>query len=70
MECRGLKPCCEEARGICGLVMLSISLSITLDGVQRRVMGRYEEGCVGSLFGLGIVMMVPCFQVLGIVLCE
>ena len=43
--------------------------STTLEGVQRRVMGRWEEGCVGSLLGLRIVMMVPCFQMSGIMLC-
>ena len=50
--------------------MLRIRRSTTLDGVHRSVMGRWEEGCVWSLLGLGIVMMVPCFQMLGIVLCE
>lgn len=70
VECNDLKPCCDEARGTWGVVSCSISLSVTLEGVQRSVIGRCEEGCVGSLFGLGIVMMIPCFQILGIVLCE
>ena len=52
------------------MVCVSINLSVTLEGVQRSVMGRCEEGIVGSLCGLGIVMMIPCFQMLGIVLCE
>ena len=50
--------------------MLRIRRSATFDGVQRSVMGRWEEGSFGSLLGLGIVLMMPCFQMLGIVLCE
>ena len=70
VECNGRKPCCVGARGRCGVVSCSISRSVTLEGVQRRVMGRCEDGRVGSLLGLGMVTMIPCFQVLGMVLCE
>ena len=70
VEWSGLKPCCEGAKGMCGVIVFMIRRSVTLEGVQRRVMGRCEEGCVGSLFGFGSVMIVPCFQMLGIVLCE
>ena len=58
VECSGLKPCCRMRR------------SMTLEGVQRSVIGRYDAGSVGSLFGLGMVMILPCFQMLGMVLCE
>ena len=70
VECKGLNPCCVGARGMCGVVICKINLSVTLEGVQRSVIGRCEEGSFGSLLGLGIVMMIPCFQMLGIVLCE
>ncbi len=52
------------------MVICSARRSVILDGVQRSVMGRCEEGNVMSLLGLGIVMMIPCFQMLGIMLCE
>ena len=68
VEWRGLKPCCEGARGMWGVMLFRMSRSRTLDGVQSRVMGRWEEGSVGSLFGLGKVMIFPCFQMFGIVL--
>ena len=43
---------------------------MTLEGVQRSVIGRCDAGSVGSLFGLANVIILPCFQMLGIVLCE
>ena len=70
VECKGLKPCCDESRGMCGVVICNMRRSVTLEGVQRSVMGRCEDGSLGSLLGLGMVMMIPCFQMLGIVLCE
>ena len=70
VECKGLKPCCDGARGMCGVTMCKMRRSVTLEGVQRSVMGLCEAGNLGSLPGLGIVMMIPCFQMLGIVLCE
>ena len=47
-----------------------MSRSITLEGVQRSVMGLCDEGCVKSLSGLGMVMILPCFPMLGMMLCE
>ena len=44
------------------------SLSVTLEGVQRSVIGRCDDGCVGFLLGLGMVIMMPCFQLSGIAL--
>lgn len=70
VECSGLKPCCDLFEGMCGVVRVRISRSVTLKGVLRSVMGRCEEGSVGSLPGLGIVMMMPCFQMLGSMFCE
>ena len=52
------------------MVSCSIRRSATLEGVHKRVMGRWEDGSVGFLLGLGMVMIVPCFQMLGNVLCE
>ena len=40
-----------------------------LDGVQSRVMGLYEDGCVGSLFGFRMGMIVPYFHMLDILQC-
>ena len=70
VECSGLKPCCVLTRGMCGVISFSMRRSMTLDGVQRSVIGRCDDGSVGFLFGLGFVMIFPCFQMLGIVLCE
>lgn len=70
VECSGLKPCCVGARGRSGVISCNTRRSMTLEGEQRSVMGRCEEGSVGSLLGLGNVMMIPCFQMSGIVLCE
>lgn len=52
------------------MIICIMRRSATLAGVHRSVMGRCDEGSVGSLLGLGIVMMTPCFQMLGMVLCE
>ena len=46
---------------------------MTLEGVQSSVMGRCEKssvGNVGSVLVVGMVIMVPCFQMMGIMLCE
>ena len=39
MECNGRNPCCVDARGTSGWIMLSIRRSVILDGVQSSVMG-------------------------------
>ena len=69
VECSARKPCCEGARGTCGVILLRIRRSVILDGVLSSVMGRYEDGMVGSLFGFSMVMIVPCFQMVGIRQC-
>ena len=46
--------------------MCSIRHSAILDGVQSSVMGLSKEGVVWSLFGLSIVIILPCFQMFGI----
>ena len=65
VECNARKPCCDWARGMWGVILLRIRRSVILDGVQSSAMGLYDDGCVGSLFGLSMVMIVPCFQMLG-----
>ncbi len=39
VECSGLKPCCDVAKGMCGVVICSARRSVTLEGVQRSVIG-------------------------------
>ena len=51
------------------MILLRIRRSVILDGVLSSVMGRYEDGMVGSLFGFSMVMIVPCFQMVGIRQC-
>ena len=69
VECFGLNPCCCWTKGSEGDISLSISFSKSLETVDKREIGLYEEGCFGSLFGLSIGMMMACFQKGGIVLC-
>ena len=64
VECNARKPCCDWASGMWGVILLKIRRSVILDGVQSNDMGLYDDGCVGSLFGLSMVMIVPCFQML------
>ena len=56
MECIGLKPCCEGASGMCGVICVRtvrMSHSTTLNGVQSLVMGQCDAGCVGSAWFKG-----------------
>ena len=69
VECNARKPCCDWSRGMWGVILLRIRRSVILDVVQSSVMGLYDDGCVGSLFGLSMVMIVPCFQMLGMLQC-
>jgi hypothetical protein len=46
--------------------MNKIGDGVILDGVQSSVVSLYEEGSVGSVCGLSIVIILPCFQMLGI----
>ena len=39
VECRALKPCCVGDRGICGVIVLRISLSINLVGLHNIEIG-------------------------------
>ena len=43
--------------------------SITLEGVQSSVMGLYDAASVGVLLGLSSVMILPIFQMSGIIQC-
>ena len=46
--------------------MFSKMHSVIFYCMQSSVMGLYEEGVVGYLFGLSIVMILPCLQMFGI----
>ena len=54
------------------MILFRMRRSVILDGVQSSVIGLYDEGCVGFLFSLStvIVMVAPCFQMLGIMQAE
>ena len=52
-----------------GVVLSKMSRSTTLDGVQSSVMGLYEAASVGVLFGFRSVMILPSFQICGIMQC-
>ena len=49
--------------GICGVIRFSESSSITLKAVHSSVIGLFEVTSVGSLLGLRMVIMMPCFHV-------
>ena len=65
-ECNSRNPCCVGAMGTSGGMMFHIRSSVIFNGMQSSVMGLQEEGVVGSLFGLSIVMIWSCFQMFGI----
>lgn len=48
-----------------GFILLSMSFSNVFAMVDRREMGRYEEGWVGGLFGFNMGMIFACFQFWG-----
>ena len=54
---------------MCGVMFVRTSLSSILRGLHSRVMGLYEAGSVGDMFGFRMAMNLPVFQILGIVLC-
>lgn len=62
------KPCWESSSGICGVILRRRSFSKTLEIVERREMGLYEEGLFGDFFGLRMGMMSACFHMFGKVL--
>ena len=51
-------------------IRFSMSRSITLKAVLSSVMSLYEVISVGSLLGLRIATMMPCFHVPAILKCE
>ena len=70
VECCDLKPCWVGDSGICGVIRFNMSRSMTLKAVLSSVMGLYEVTSEGSLLGLRIVIMMPCFHVAAILQCE
>ena len=68
VEWRNLKPCCVLERGMCVFMLLRTNLSSIFEGVQSKLIGLYEVGSVGGLFGFRIGMILASFQVLGILL--
>lgn len=46
-----------------------MSFSKSFETVDKREIGLYEEGCLGSLFGLSMGIIMACFQKGGIMLC-
>ena len=70
VECFGLKLCWAGDSGIFNVVRFSMSRSITLEAVYSSVIGLYEITSVGSLLGLRMVIMMPCFHASAILQCE
>ena len=64
------KVMCVGERGMCGVMFVRTNLSSILRGLHSREMGLQEAGSVGDLFGFKKVMILPIFQILGIVLCN
>ena len=54
---------------MCGVAVFSMRRSMTLDGVQSSVIGLYEAASVGDLLGLRSVIILPVFQMNGILEC-
>ena len=54
---------------MCGVAVFSMRRSMTLDGVQSSVIGLYEAASVGDLLGLRNVIILPVFQMNGILEC-
>lgn len=55
---------------MCGVAVFSMRRSMTFDGVQSSVIGLYEAASVGDLLGLRSVIILPTFQMYGILECE
>ena len=53
-----------------GKIRFSMSRSTTLKAVLSSDMGLYEMTSVGSLLGLRIATMMPCFHVSATLQCE
>ena len=56
--------------GIRGVIRFSVSCSMTLKAVLSSVIDLYEVTSLGSLLGLRIATMMPCFHVSAILQCE
>ena len=54
---------------MCGVIMFSMSRSMTLKAVLSSVMDLYEVTSVWSLMGLTMEIMVPCSHVSVILQC-
>ena len=54
---------------MCGVAVFSMRRSMTFDGVQSSVIGLYEAASVGDLLGLRSVIILPVFQMNGILEC-
>ena len=57
LECRALNPCCVGDRGMCGLIVLKISLS----RIFTRLHNEEIVSSVGILLGLSMGMILPIF---------
>ena len=68
VECKAPKPCCVGDKGMCDVIVLRISLYRILMGLQNNEIGLYEEGSDRFFIGLGIGMILPIFQMCGMLL--
>ena len=70
VERKALKPYCIGDMGMCGMILLRISVSRILTVLYNKEIGLYDVGSVGVLFGLSMGMMLPFFQMYGTFLCH
>ena len=68
VECRTLMPCFVGERGICGVIVLRISLSRIMIGLHNKEIGLYGEASVGNLLGLRRGMILSFFRMCGMLL--
>ena len=62
VESRALKPCCVGDKGMCYVIVLRISLSLSLTRLYHREIDLYDVGFVWVLFGISMGMVLPFFQ--------
>ena len=67
--CRALKPCCVGDSGMCGVIVLRVSLSRILTGLHNKEIGLYDMGSVGVLFALSMAIILPFFHMFETLLC-
>ena len=65
VECCALKPCCEGANGMSGVMSCRTSLSSILEGLLSSEIGLYEVRSVGGLCGLSRGVILASFHMLG-----